>query len=170
MLTHEVTLDDIKNWQAVWAKYKEKLKPNRKASTEVLNFMKEKYVLRQLKDDKALKKDDKALKVVTDNVMLNEPLREKLQKGECPNSIAFIVENEGNGAKLYQSQDETLGKMEIFVGVDAVTGHFCVEGSNFLWDELFAFRGLDAVDIEDYYLVVEYVACMERFAMPLDVI
>jgi len=47
--------------------------------------------------------------------------------------------------------------------VELNSGYFLVEGSSLLWDELFAFRGLDEEDLKNYYLVAEYVACLRRF-------
>ena len=38
-----------------------------------------------------------------------------------------------------------------------------VEGSSQLWDELFAFRGLDDDDLTDFYLVAEYISCLKKF-------
>jgi len=38
-----------------------------------------------------------------------------------------------------------------------------VEGSSMLWDELCAFQGLDAKDIENYYCVAQYISCLKRF-------
>ncbi len=52
----------------------------------------------------------------------------------------------------------------IYVGMDLITGYFQVEGGcSLLWDQLFAFRGLDAMDLENYYLVAEYIGCLRRF-------
>ena len=52
----------------------------------------------------------------------------------------------------------------IYVGMDLITGYFQVEGEcSLLWDQLFAFRGLDAMDLENYYLVAEYIGCLRRF-------
>ena len=42
-----------------------------------------------------------------------------------------------------------------------------VEGTSLLWDELYAFRGLDAQDLENYVCVAEYIACMQRFSLPM---
>ncbi len=38
-----------------------------------------------------------------------------------------------------------------------------VEGSSELWNELFAFRGLDEEDLKNYYLVAEYISCLKQF-------
>jgi len=97
------------------------------------------------------------------NVLKNEPLREKLPEGVEPNPVAFYLENEGEGKKIYQNQDEMFKGRKIFIGVDLASGYFMVEGSSMLWDELCAFQGLDAKDIENYYCVAQYISCLKRF-------
>ena len=42
-----------------------------------------------------------------------------------------------------------------------------MEGSGELYDELIAFRGLDDRDLENFYLVAEYVAAAQKFGVPL---
>ena len=34
-----------------------------------------------------------------------------------------------------------------------------------LWDELYAFQGLDETDIQNFYCVAEYVSCLKRFGL-----
>jgi hypothetical protein len=43
------------------------------------------------------------------------------------------------------------------------TGYLLVEGSSSLWDELFAFQGLDKNDIENFYLVAEYIKSLKKY-------
>lgn len=47
----------------------------------------------------------------------------------------------------------------MFVGIDLVSGYFYVEGSEEIYDDLFAFRGLDERDLDNFFLVAEYVKC-----------
>ena len=68
----------------------------------------------------------------------------------------------GSGTRLF-TQDPVYRQQDtIFVAIDEITGTFHVELSVLLWDELFAFRGLDAADLENCYLVAEYLACREK--------
>jgi hypothetical protein len=53
----------------------------------------------------------------------------------------------------------------IIVAVELHSAYFMVEGSSLLWDELFAFRGLDEEDLANYYLVAEYIGCLKRFGL-----
>ena len=50
----------------------------------------------------------------------------------------------------------------IFVGIELLSGFFCVEGSSLLWDELYVRRGLDRQDLQSPYCVAEYLACLQR--------
>ena len=75
---------------------------------------------------------------------------------------------EETGGRLYENKEEIFKDVEeIFVGIDLETGYFCVEGSGELYDELIAFRGLDDRDLENFYLVAEYVAAAQKFGVPL---
>lgn len=48
------------------------------------------------------------------------------------------------------------------MGIDLTTGEFHVESENIekviqIYDDLFAYRGLDAADLKNYFLVAEYI-------------
>jgi hypothetical protein len=81
-----------------------------------------------------------------------------------------LIENTGPGTYLYENQDEVFTGNNIIVGIDLVTAYFLVEGSSLLWDELFAFRGLDNDDINHFYLVAEYIACTQKFGVQYNTI
>lgn len=85
--------------------------------------------------------------------------------GATPSVATFIVENTGAGKVLYENQDRIFKGNSIFVGIDLESGYFCVEGSSMLWDELYAFQGLDENDIQNYYRVAEYISCLKRFGL-----
>ena len=156
MLMQEATPKMVAAWKDTFEKYRDKLRPNRKTGAEVVAYLNGKYPLRELCDDEAKQ-------VVIDNVLLNEPFASRLPEGSAPSAVAFLVENEGAGKALYEAQDDIFKGIEIFVGVELLSGFFSVEGSSLLWDELYAFRGLDEADLQNYYCVAEYVACLKRF-------
>jgi hypothetical protein len=156
MLMQKPTPQMIETWKNTWNEYKDKLRPNRKSGTKVLEYLKEKYLLKELKDEKAKQ-------VVIRNVLDNKPFVDKLPTGAEPAVVTFIIENEGNGKFLYDNQDEIFKNYSIFVGMELKSGFFCVEGSSMLWDELYAFRGLDEKDIQNYYCVAEYIYCIKKF-------
>jgi hypothetical protein len=83
--------------------------------------------------------------------------------GTTPEVSGFIIENTGTGKHLYETQDEMFRGRAIIGAVELHSAYFMVEGSSLLWDELFAFRGLDEEDLGNYYLVAEYVDCLRRF-------
>lgn len=158
MLTQEVTPQMIKAWKDSWNEYKDKLHPNRKSGTEVIEYLKNKYPLQEIHDDKATR-------VVIDNVLANKPFCDKLPDGAVPLAKTFMIENIDTGKVLYEKQEDVYNGSNIFVGIDTVSGYFCVEGSSLLWDELYAFRGLDESDIQNYYCVAEYISCLKRFGL-----
>jgi hypothetical protein len=158
MLMREATSQTAEKWKAVWNEYKDRLRPNRKSGAEVAEYLAGKYPLIELHDDESKK-------AVTDNVLGNKPSADKLPPGASPSPAAFIVENRGAGEALYEDQDEVFKGISIFVGIDLESGCFFVEGSGLLWDELYAFQGLDEDDIQNYYCVAEYVTCLKRFGV-----
>lgn len=156
MLIQEATPQMIKAWKDIWNEYKDKLRPNRKSGAEVVEYLTKKYPLKELHDDKAIR-------VVVDNVLNNKQFFDKLPAGAAPSAVTFTIENSGEGKFLYEKQDEIFRGNKIFVGIDIHSGYFCVEGSSMLWDELYAFQGLDEKDIQNYYCVAEYISCLKKF-------
>ena len=158
MLMQKVTPEMLEEWKATWNEYKNRLLPNRKSGAEIAAYLLEKYPLAELHEEKALR-------AVAENVRNNAHLAEKLPAGGAPSPVAFFVQNTGKGKNLYEKQDEVFKGSKIFAGVDLASGFFCVEGSSLLWDELYAFRGLDEKDIQHPYCVAEYVSCLKRFGL-----
>ena len=153
MLTKPATPELLRQWRADYAAYRPLLHPNRRSADELLSYLKAKYPLVPLDDDAARE-------VVCANVRENADLAERLPAGVLPRAETFTVARSGAGKALYAAQDAVFSGMDIFVGIEMVTGHFHVEGSSFLWNELFAFRGLDEADLENPYLVSEYVSLL----------
>ena len=157
MLTQAVTPELITQWKALFQKYRPLLRPNRKPASLLASFLMECYPL-------SVCTDHCWEEAIRGNVLENPSEREKLPPGAFPLPVAFRVKNSGTGASLYQSQEEGNTGSPIYVGMDLITGYFQVEGGcRLLWDQLFAFRGLDAMDLENYYLVAEYIGCLRRF-------
>ncbi len=146
----------MEQWRKIWNEAKDRLKPNRRTGAALIAYLQENYTVTEFSDPEFSA-------VVSDNITLNAHSAAKLPEGILPRPRTFWVENTGKGHRLYENPDAGFEEMErIFVGIDEVTGEFCVELNSLLWDELFAFRGLDAADLENCYLVAEYVACTEK--------
>lgn len=163
MLMQEVTPEMIEQWKLVFKEYKPKLKPNRKTALDMIGYLKNKYSLIEVKDEKWES-------VVVNNVLYNQCFAEKLPTGKQPTAVVFSVDNIGEGKHLYENQDEVFRGLIIHVGVELETGFFHVEGSSNLWDELFAFRGLDERDSDNFYLVAQYIYCLRRFGILDDIL
>lgn len=148
----------IAGWKAVWEAHKGRLKPNRKSGRELVRYLADKYPLRDLEDPAAAR-------VVVDNVMINEHLAQKIPTGEAPSPVVFVVEKTGAGKLLYDSPDAFLDDKEIFVGIELVSGWHMVEGCPLLWDDLCAFKGLDAQDIENFFCVAMYIEAIKKFGL-----
>ena len=156
MLTRKVTPEMVKEWKETAAQYRPLLRPGRKTGREILAYLTGKYPVRELPAESISE-------TVADNLLLNEVNARKLPAGALPEAVGFLIENTGAGKALYDTQDAVFRGMPVIGGVELNSGYFMVEGSSLLWDDLFAFRGLDEEDLGNYYLVAEYVACLRRF-------
>lgn len=158
MLMQEAIPEMIKNWKAISEEYKAKLRPNRKPASAIIEYLEQKYQLEELSDEEWNE-------VIIGNVMLNDINKCKLPVGKVPTARVFHLENVKNGKLFYEKQDNIFKGQDIFVGIEMETGFIHVEGSSLLWDELFAFRGLDTDDLKNFYLVAEYITCLKKFDM-----
>lgn len=156
MLTRKVTPELIREWKDTSATYRPLLHPNKKTGREILAYLTGNYPVKELPAGSINE-------VIADNVLLNDWNARKMPAGTIPEAAGFVIENTGTGKHLYENQDAFFRGTSIIAGVELHSAFFLVEGSSLLWDELFAFRGLDEEDLTNYYLVAEYVACLNRF-------
>jgi hypothetical protein len=156
MLMQKATPEMVTAWKVTFDQYRPQLSPNKKTGSEILGYIKQKYSITEVPDD-TIKQ------VVVDTVILNKCYANKLPSGKTPAAKGFSIENTGAGNYLYEKQDDIFKGNKIVVGIDLETAFFMVEGSSLLWDELFAFRGLDDDDLTNFYLVAEYISCLKRF-------
>ena len=158
MLMHEATPEMIDTWKSVYNENKTRLVPNRKSAQQMIEYLKGKYSVSEITNEKCKQ-------VVLDNVLSNKCHADKLPAGKKPKAVVYIVQNANAGTQLYENQDELFKGQSIIVGIELETGFFHVEGSSELCDELFAYRGLDKIDLNNFYLVAEYVACLLKLDM-----
>lgn len=151
MLMQEPTEEMIKEWQDIYNKNKDKLKPNKKDGLEIVEYLKKIHSVIEIENTELEK-------VVYDNIILNEFSNQKLC-GKNPIIRLFEVTDKN----LYKKQDNVFKGIKIIVGIELNTSYIFVEGSSYLYDELMAFTGLDDKDITNYYLVAQYIKCKEKF-------
>lgn len=151
MLMQEPTEEMIKEWQDIYNKNKDTLKPNKKDGLEIIEHLKETHSVVEVENSKLEK-------VVYDNIVLNEFSNQKLC-GKNPIIRLFEVTDKD----LYLKQDDVFKGIKIIVGVELNTSYIFVEGSSYLYDELTAYTGLDEYDIKNYFLVAQYIKCKEKF-------
>lgn len=151
MLMQEPTEELIKEWQDIYNKNKDSLKPDKKEGSEIIAFLKENYSVIEIEEDKFEK-------AVYDNIVLNDFSNQKLC-GKSPIIRLFEVTDK----KLYEKQDNIFKGIKIIVGIELNTSFIFVEGSSYLYDELVAFSGLDNKDLSNYFLTAQYIKCKEKF-------
>ena len=143
-------------WRKIHAKFKDKLQPNRKSGKEVLEYLQNKYLLDEINEETAFN-------AVYETVLNNEFRKQKLPPNSQPEPKTFILKNEGNGKTIYDNQEYIWENCPIFIGIDLSSGYVQVEGSCFLYDEIYAFQGIDEFDIENCVRVAEYIDCLQKF-------
>jgi hypothetical protein len=158
MLKQEATSKMLKKWKHIHEEYKEQLLPNRKNAMEVIAYLKSKYPVIEIEDDKWKQ-------VVIANVINNICFAEKLPIGKRPHALVFKIPNEKTAQVLYQKQEQIFKGQEIFIGIELETAFIHVEGNDFLYDELFVFRGLDEKDLDNFFLVAEYITNLKEFGI-----
>ena len=163
MLLNEPTPEIVVRWKETYNAFRPRLTPNNRPIGEVIVYLKQNYPVTELKDQKYLQ-------VVTGNVTLNKQYTEKIPTGKIPMPQVFQIENTGAGHTLYENQDDLFRGTPIIAGFEQESGYFMVEGSSWLWDELFVYRGLDSVDLDNFYLVAEYVECLKKAGDPYRVL
>ena len=163
MLTTPPTLALIAHWQSVFKTYRHRLVPNKKNTEQVLAYLAERYPLEAV--DTAA-----ARAVVTGNITANRPLAEKCPPGRALRPVVFEVVRQGSGVRLYEERNTFYGDAPIMVGLEYETAFVMVEGSGELADQLVAFAGLDQADLDNYYLVANYIACLEKYGLLAQVV
>ncbi|MBQ9857632.1 MAG: hypothetical protein IJO77_01385 [Oscillospiraceae bacterium] len=138
MLTTEPTLEMINEWKRVYAERRDTLKPNRKSGVEVHEYFCQKY----------------------------SPLA--YDSSEFAEVVAFNAMNEHNAEKLNgrSLQIVTYKVGDVLAGIDLTTGFFHIESEDTdavekIHDDLFAFRGLDEMDLKNFFLVAQYIEFTE---------
>ncbi|EAF7771779.1 TPA: hypothetical protein ACSZA9_14410 [Listeria monocytogenes] len=135
MLTKEATPELIKEWQKIYYNHIDNLVPNRKTGFEINEYFRKNYSFVSVNDKNAKE-------TVVQNIINNESFKEKLSVGAKPKPMTYNIRDSN-----------------IFVGIDLISGYFYVEGSEEVYDDLFAYRGLDESDLKNFYLVAEYIRC-----------
>jgi len=147
-------IDDLKvqEWKATFEKYHPRLTPNRKSIHEILNILQLKY---------SLERDDstRAKRVVEGNVVKNY-YGTRVKKGDPLEIFVFRLKNQGNAIHLYENQSAEYQGIPIIIGAEAKSGFIFVEGSPQLADEITIIQGLDAMELENFYLVANYIRCL----------
>lgn len=136
MLTKRPTKKMLTEWKRVFEENRGLLLPNRKTGAELDRYFRGKYT-------EELFVSEKAHNVVRDNIMMNDFFRDKLPENTLPDIRTYMFD----GA---------------LVGIDLISGFFLVECEDMakaalIYDDLFVFRGLDADDINNVFLVAEYI-------------
>lgn len=154
----------------IFAHYSPILKPNRKPTTEILEYIKSKYPTVENTSCNAKRK--------VEFTVLNSFYKGK-SPGEIPLEITVLdIRNEGAGLALYDLQKQEymeLVEKRIFtssfesrpiqIGAEHITGYMFVEASQALSDEIVIVRGLGEEELQNKYEVANYVRILKKCKM-----
>lgn len=149
MLTMSPTEEMIKEWKDIYEKHRKVLSPNRKSGLEVDAYFREQYA-------PVIFDSNEFKKVVEANFLANTYEQEKVPEGKEPQIVCYKIERDN-----------------IMVGIDLVTGYIHVESENMnkaekVYNDLFVFRGLDEKDLENYFLVAQYIKLEKKVRLRED--
>ena len=141
MLTTEPTPEMITQWKRIDSQYRHTLMPNRRSGTEVDRYFRERYPY-QIFDNREFRR------IASLNITENDYSRNKLPENTLPDIQCYQTGN-------------------VLVAIDLCTGEFHVESENIeevipIHDDLFVYRGLDAEDLKNFFLVAEYVTLSKK--------
>lgn len=141
MITTKLSNEKLKEYRKLYIECRNSLKPNRKSGQEVDRYFVDTYNATRV-ENPIFKK------VVEYNILTNDFKREKLPLGTRPDVNVYMLD-------------------DVLVGIDVVSGEFHVECRDIdrmseIYDNLFAFRGLDKDDLKNFVLVGEYIKCTEK--------
>jgi hypothetical protein len=131
----------IEEWKRIYDAHHSDLRPNRKTGKEVDRYFREKYPCQPLEHPEFRR-------MVALSIMENDFSKDKLPAGTFPDVQSYQTGN-------------------VLVGIDLSTGEFHVESEDIedvipVYDDLFVYRGLDADDLKNFFLVAEYVKLTRR--------
>lgn len=137
MLTQEPTPEMIREWQKLYNENRSALTPNRRSGFEVDAYFRAQYAFTETQDAAFAE-------VIAANITEESYHAAKLPSGAKPDIRTYRVG-------------------EVLVGIDLASGYFQVEcedirRAELIYDDLFVFRGLDATDIENYFLAAQYLS------------
>lgn len=158
MIVGPASVEQVKEWRRIHKEYAPRLLPNKKSGAQVVEYLKSKYLLKEIKESRFLK-------IVSGNVLENDFWCNKLE-GSQPHPICFFLENEGLGKEIYATREECwkdCSESPIFIGIDLTTGYIHIEGSTRLYDEIYAFQGVDKYDLANCVRVADYIECLEKY-------
>ncbi len=156
MIFGPASKEKVCEWRKIHAQFKGVLRPNRKSGKEVLEYLQNKYLLDEINEEKAFN-------AVYETVLKNDFHKQKLAADSQPEPKTFILKNEGAGKFIYNNQEYIWEGCPIFIGIDLSSGYVHIEGSCLLYDEIYAYQGIDAFDIENCVRVADYIDCIKRF-------
>ena len=138
MLTVKPTEEMVQEWRRIHGEYRDRLVPNRKTGAQVNEYFINRYLPEQYDSDEFAS-------VTEYNIIMNEHECEKLPQGVQPQIVTYKI-SDG----------------PVFVGIDLITGFFHIECENIqkmakIYDDLFLFRGLDEMDLDNCFMTAQYV-------------
>lgn len=178
MVETEVNEPIISKWRALYDEYRPLLKSNKKSADEVIRYLQEKYPM-------VIENSAEAKEVATFNIAegLKHSGTEEQQDPSSIQLVIFKVQDKGNGANLYRTQQQDYldvvaefrkihndaqdispddFPLPILVNIEMNSSYIYVEGSPTLSNEIEIFQGHNAKELENIYIVACYVKLLKK--------
>ena len=141
MLTSAPTQEMIGEWKRIFEAHRDTLEPNRKTGHEIDLYFRKKYSYQ-------IYNNPEFQHIASLNITENDHFNNKLPQNTLPNIRSYRTGN-------------------VLVAIDLVTGEFHIESDNIeevipIHDDLFLYRGLDEDDLNNVFLVAEYVTLSQK--------
>lgn len=155
MLTELATDEMILEWKEIYRLNKPKLKPNKLNIDDVKQYLENKYTMIDLDSTEFNS-------IIKANIMSNPHYSERIQEGISLDIESYVINKTPRSNHLFDSRKALFKNMRIKIGFERMTNRIQVFGSDILSDELIAFQGLDEYDLENFYIVAEYINCLTK--------
>ena len=139
MITKALSNKKIAEMKQIYAAYRPALRPNRKSGVQVDDYFRSQNPCQPLE---------------------NDAFRAAVAANAKENAPGMFLGGTQPDVRCYCVGD-------VWIGIDLISGAFHVEAKRIaaavpIYDDLFAFRGLDEKDLQYFVLVAEYVQCRRK--------
>ena len=165
----------VEGWQKLYDLHRPHLQENHKHALDVSHYVMKEYPLRRVYSPYAIE-------LMEENALKLKGAQAKETEGEPLQVEVYQVEETGKGKELYDLQEQEhnqtmmtlqqampgfmpydFSSQPIVIGFEFTCDYVFSEGSQKLSDEIIMYRGLSKEELDNIYLVADYIETMQRY-------